>query len=67
MPYFKRKREISIPIHILAITVWLDIKFGKTYLPELLCIGQVLIYLYWRISWRLTLGTKANGSKKDFM
>ena len=51
----------------MVIIVWIEVNFGITYLPELLCIGQVLIYLYWRIAWKLTLGTKADGSKKVFM
>lgn len=51
---------LLIPIPVVPAILWLEINvYGRTYLPESLCVVQVLLYLYWRyIWWKLMSKTK---------
>lgn len=56
-------------IPIIPAILWLEINiYGKTYLPESLCIIQVLLYLYWRwLWWRLMSKTKKPLREKGYI
>lgn len=61
--------KIFIPIPVHLFIVWLEVNVfrQKTYLPEIFTSIIWGWYIYMEILWKLTLGTKTNGIRKDFM
>jgi len=47
--------QISINIPIASLIVWYEINFGKTVIPELICLFVFIGYFMWRILWWTSL------------
>ncbi len=41
--------KITIPF--IPLVIWYEINYGRTILPELICVMQIIAYIMWRLSW----------------
>lgn len=58
----------SMPIPFIPCIVWYEVNYGKTILPETLCVMQVMAYIMWRIAWwKFLSGTKRPIMGKEHM
>jgi hypothetical protein len=60
--------QISINIPIAPLIVWYEINFGKTVIPELICLFGFMVYFMWRLLWWTSLlKTKEHIMEKENM